>query len=410
MENDKRVVVAHNTPAESDRICAAVQEHGYEPMVCSAAEAHSALMAPEGPRIAILDEALEGPSTMDICTEAHSGVLDVHPYVAICTKSTKEALPFLDVAESLLLVEPWAVEQIFATLTVASRIVQLQVDINEHVQELEKVLRRHNLLAEIASRRNVKKENAGGGTEAAAAEAPKPAVKEAPGLSQDLTSLETIQAMPGLLTDTLMMLGFTAEPVDLVEPGELTSWCALYVKKLDYWLEFAVSVSSDAASSLVEAMLGMPPSNETELSDGFSELLNIMQGSVKSSLEAEGYEVLYPYLPCVSSSESLYLERKSPHSRWSFDVFGQIVTISVYEEHARTRKVNYEGLEVGQVTTETLTSSDNPDVVLLKEASVLTQRYVDQLTRVGKRDIKLQIPVAAGTPLATHSVEEPVAG
>jgi sigma-B regulation protein RsbU (phosphoserine phosphatase) len=134
--------------AEDDSICrhlleTILKQQGYYPIVaCDGNEAWQILLTEDSPRLAIIDRVMPGIDGLDICRKAKELPKTRSYYIIILTSKDKKE----DIVEGLIagaddyVTKPFNHGELCARVQVGMRILNLQQELADRIEELEKAV------------------------------------------------------------------------------------------------------------------------------------------------------------------------------------------------------------------------------------------------------------------------------
>ena len=210
-----------------------------------------------------------------------------------------------------------------------------------------------------------------------------------PPFSDLLLQFDSMATIGTLLANCLNEMGLELEtkPHTSGEDRDFVGWSCLIPKAQgEYvaWLDIRISMDKDSCQNIYRSMSGMDAESDTELRDALAETLNILQGSVKHTLEGEGAEVFAPFLPM--SALAAEIESRINAGRVGTYEFGSddmTIQIQVIESEPQMADTNATDLQPDEVLAYRVMSST--DVALMNEGTPLTQKYIERLEMVQER-------------------------
>lgn len=176
---------------------------------------------------------------------------------------------------------------------------------------------------------------------------------------------------------------------DVVEAKELiyadkeptfAMWCTIVAPASALWVDVLVESDRKSAMLLFHKLTGMPASSGKDALDTIGEVVNIVQGSVKSALQAEGHEVITPIVPRAVPTANLpkLNEHMVDRVRVAVDAGGIALSITLYVCSRSVVRKTVENLRAKDVTVEAL-SMPGMDLKLLNRGVMLDDRSVNAL-------------------------------
>lgn len=158
-------------------------------------------------------------------------------------------------------------------------------------------------------------------------------------LSPAAVGLRTVHDLPKLVAQTLERMG--VGPVDAILAGEpaktllieFASWVPLLVPERGLWMDMMLGFDPNSAQALLEAMIGEAEASDDDRREVVRETMNMVQGSLKASLEADGVEAVVPRIPrVVRPSDFAYAPQDGDGlAQWRVRLARCVVQVAVVE-------------------------------------------------------------------------------
>jgi CheY-like chemotaxis protein len=177
-------------------------------------------------------------------------------------------------------------------------------------------------------------------------------------------------------------------------------WCTVVVPTIPLWLDVLIESDRKSAMMLFQKLTGMPPASGKDALDTVGEVVNIVQGAVKSCFQAEGQEAITPIVPrAVPSAKLAKLnEHMVDRIRIAVDAGGISLSVTVFASSRPVMRKTVDDLKQRDVTLEALTMP-GMDVKLLNRGVMLEDRIIlalrEKLKGEGRR-LSLNIMEAPG--------------
>lgn len=135
-----KLLIADDDPTTREMVGAFLEPKGFE--VVEAADGNAALavlMAPDAPRVAVLDWIMPGLDGPEICRRIRQNSSAPPPYIIILSGKDRAAdiVAGLQAGADDYIRKPFGQDEFVARVEVGMRIVRLQTSLAERVQELE---------------------------------------------------------------------------------------------------------------------------------------------------------------------------------------------------------------------------------------------------------------------------------
>jgi len=294
--------------AEDDRVSreilvrALVNAHYTPQVVADGNAALAALLAADGPRIALLDWVMPGLEGTEVCRQLRAAEPPIQPYVVIVSSKflTGEITAGLDAGADDFISKPFDHDLLLARLRVAERIVGYQLALQKQLEQYDSLGRRYSLLGEIVAQQIqppaetldlpadpiAEAENA----EPPLAPASPPPIWFAAGEIQSL--------VPRALTE----LGLSAHST-VAPPGEhatgvasFLTWAGFLDLEHDRWIDLVLEFDPAAAAIVYERALRRRPQTPAEICSFLAETQTVIAAALKSALFGKGCNVIAPLL------------------------------------------------------------------------------------------------------------------
>jgi len=406
--------------ADDDRIArkvlrALLEEAGFEvETVEDGRHALAALVSPHPPHVAILDWMMPVLSGPEVCAKLRTARLKIRPYVLMLSSKTdkNDIVAGLDAGADDYLSKPFNLGELLARLRVANRVIEYEVEVQKHVEELEELTRRHQLLGELITQPSASVCVA---TEVLEDASEVPAAPDSAAAPQ---SIEAATAAPPVTLATaeitrlviraLAELGLQAA----LWPGEAgatpyrrvtySAWAGCLLHPSHLWMDLLLEAEPAAVNALFERALHRPPS----ISDGQSfmaEALTIISTAFQTALQGLGVETLEPYLPQVQRVDRSFqsLPTASNTAVITYDISGSLFTLSVAHQLRPLLNKETGKLRSLDVLTDVYPPLGVAEVALLNRGTVLNERYIEKLRAFGEATAEAHpVPVIEPTTLA----------
>jgi CheY-like chemotaxis protein len=384
-----KILVADDDSVLRKVLSSLLTKIGYDVEVVENGElALQALQRPNPPPIAILDWMMPGMSGPEVCKAIRQGVpKKIRTYIIILSvrREKDDIIAGLDSGADDYLTKPFYPAELQARLKVAERIIKYQNELNQYIDDLELLLRRHNLLGEILSKKT---------------KFYKPVTSKATNVSDFASDLQRKIAvlLPAEEVDKIIISIFNDLGVNeakVVEDNkefkaDFTACSPLVFIKESIWSDMRVDVDRQGAKNLFENLVKRTPVTDQELIDGLSEFLNIFQSRIRSGFEMLDIPVSTQLVPRGSKATELQdLTQNYMAELCRFYQFGDsLLKLSFLFLVSQPIKKEISQLKVLDTLTESLVSPDASDVVLLNEGVTLNIRYIQKLSQLSQEEAR----------------------
>lgn len=343
-----KILLADDDPVSLQTIRTFLSKAGHRVEVCENGEqALGILTGDSAPQLALLDWMMPGMSGLEVCQQIGRRPNRGDRYIIILSGRNRKK----DIAEGLLagaddyLVKPIDLTEMIARVRVAERTLAAHNELRHHVEQLERLVRRHNLLGELAVRRS--------GNPLAEPSQPRPAKAPAPNtaktahsLSSAVGNLHGVIIFGQIFLETLRGLGVEARlqppaPEKLAEdipPPLFAAWTPLLLPKQNAWLDVLVETSPDGARTLAERIVQGSVNRltnapfETVALDAFAEAAGMGVSKLRNQFEEDHIPSHTPIITRAAVLEGTALRRR-PSARLThrLDVMGHPLQLSLLE-------------------------------------------------------------------------------
>jgi len=302
------ILVVDDDPVAQRIMKMFVERSGYTPTIFTdGPKGLEAALAPDAPRIILLDWMLPGMDGITVCKKIREAKPKVRPYVIMLSaKHGKDEIAAgLDAGADDFVSKPFNVGEMQARLRVASRLVEYQQELLKQIDDNEVLIQRNSLLGELISKRQ--------GAEATKHPLPvtKPtAIRKV--IEQKPTDYSDHQVRYmlsiALLELRLALQGVTprSRPPEF-RFAEFCAWSGLLIPEHDTWVDLVVVGETNATERLFECSLGRKPHTEVETAGFMAEMARMVAIGFTRMMQVRAGEVMQPLM-----SRSLHLSISTP--------------------------------------------------------------------------------------------------
>jgi len=355
------------------------------------------------PVLAILDRVMPGMDGVEVCRRLRASPRKTRPYVLLLSAKAEkqEVIAGLDAGADDYLLKPFAPMSLLARPRVAQRIITYQSELQQNIGAMEDLLQRHNLLGEMFGKQSRF-------TDASSDTADRTALQNiaTDRLSSSVVSSERLNE---IFAASFAAVGLGAAQVITVdasaqsEEGAFTAWMPLVFIKQGVWMDFVFEADDAAAVAMFESLLGRIPVSERELLDFLAETFNLICTSVKAVLGESNISALSPIISRSIRTEALTIQPPassavSHHEVTLSEILGKL---TVLRQAAPVQRKSLGSLHPFDVLAENLPLPANPEVFLLNQGVILSERYIKKLAAVARSaQVDLRVPVIQPSRLA----------
>jgi CheY-like chemotaxis protein len=373
---------------------------GYETVEArSGQEALQILTSDSPPNVALFAWDLEGIPGVELCAEIRKRSENdkgrVNPYkILICEANNPELLlQAADAGADDYLMEKWHRNDLNVRMRIADRTIELQLTLQKHIQDLETVLRRHDLLREVVSRLSPGKNQEKGAPELAVHEIAHVPIRKL-NFSKDIININAFGNLHGTIANVFSQLGCglatSTVPKGLSLAQDLVHliWTPMYLPEHRYWIDIKVEMNDYSARELYRGMLDVEAQTADELNDAMGEMLNIVQGALKSTFAREGVPSITLTQPVVLSAHGVGLPKTISGNFEKCEVtigeFKALFTIIVTEAPPRTKSVRE--IQEFDILDQPFYAPKSPNLPVLPEGIMLSKLYLRKMLSFSSAD------------------------
>ena len=187
----------------------------------------------------------------------------------------------------------------------------------------------------------------------------------------------------------------------LTEPS-YASWCCIVAPSCGVWVDVLIETDRNVAMDLFEKLTGVPADCAKDATDTLGEIANLVQGGIKSALQAEGHDTITPVVPKPVPANSLRKlnERVSDRVRVVVDFSGLVFSVTLFVFSRPMVRKTIEALRQRDVTAEALPMPHGVDLKMLNRGVMLDDRWITNLrNRFMGSNLRLSCNVVEPSPL-----------
>lgn len=392
-----KVLVADDDQPSRKLLDVVLRKGGYE--VVMAEDGPKALKASETltePYIAVLDWMMPGMSGLQVCAALRSAKSKIRPYVVmLSSKSDKgDIAAALDAGADDYLSKPFDNAELLARLRVAARTLQYQEDLHQQIGQLETMVRRYNLLGEIAAQQ--------GETRGAGPAGPAGLPGDEPTNNQ-LSVGEADAIMQRVFAEHRFGNAEVMEtnPGEAYLSAEYTAWAGLILESEHVWLDLLLEVDTAAMAVIFEKSLGRRPISDKERQEFLAETHTIISSAFKMALQGKGFVNFAPILTQVLPTHMRKLPVPVKRETHRYNLGDVSIGLTLVWRECRLQKLSPNWLRVSDIMAESYPPPEINTMPLLSKGTVLTERFIEKLLTLNEGEpVKLIVPVYSASPLA----------
>lgn len=350
--------------------------------------------ATDGPTILLIGEEFLDPNKLRWLDQLYSGALKYRPYVLwfFQERNFQIAHELIKHGVDEVIFPPWEPELLVLRLNAIVRLLEYQKSLQSKVSEARTETQPKPISLEIK--------------ELATGERP-PQVSQEDAFTR-LGSLIKASDLEAVVMEMIMSLGLAdsepliEEPLKDKEFYNIVHFLIIPDKSL--WLDLLLSTDQESALQLYEKFSGISASEATasDVLDALGEVLNIIQGTLKSRLRAGKYEVIAPVVPQVIPSPiNLMLLKQNIFSRKVYVVDNIRLTFTLAAHDRPIKEKTLKSLGLGDVLAEPMRAIGNPDLILMNKGTLLIGKYYQKAIRIAEEAPALKLEIIEPSPLGT---------
>jgi CheY-like chemotaxis protein len=403
---DTKVLIADDDAVSRKVLTAFLENSNYEVLTAvDGPSALEALLAPEAPCMAILDWMMPGMDGTEVCTRIRSAGLKIRPYVIMLTaKTAKDDLAAsLDAGADDYLTKPYNSVELLARLRVAQRTIHYQRELQKHIDDLELMAERYQLLGEIISQQSGSTESSADG--------------QTPAPPPEGTVATGKKFVPRNVIDEVMARALGELSLEIVEgsvvpaktphrPTAFTAWAGLLIVKAQLWIDLLLEIDHEAATAFYEQALRRRPATDREILGFLAETHTIVSAALKAALQARGGEIITPILSHAMRTDRLEkpappVARDRETHTYTLDGFALRLTLVRQPCLMRVKMPNL--LNAADILAEPYPSAAVSKIPLINQGVVLNDWYIEKLIAWADKEMKSQpVHVFQPSPLAKY--------
>ncbi len=385
-----KVLIADGNTSERLRIAADIKELGYEfTQAPNGPDSIEALTADEGPQIALLAWTMDEASGLDVCKRVRETLsnqvthrIQPHLIVILPDDDQKKITEAAEAGADDFIETKCRKDELGVRLRMAGRTIDLQTELQSHIKELERVLRRHNLLREVVSKLKQGGEDAAGGDDSSYD-------KQKSIFSEKVANIKALGSLHSTLGEVFSQLGCgratstKAESMALARDLNHLVWTPTYLDTHSMWIDIKAEMNDASARKLYEDMLGIEPETEEDLNDALGEMLNIVQGALKMTLAKEEVSSKTLTIPRVLSAFGVKLPPTLTGNFQKCEItIGEIkVLITISENECPIVEKKLEDVTAYDILWEPFQSPLNKDMEVFPALTILNDYNFKKLKK-----------------------------
>ena len=388
-----KIILADDDQISRKIISGFLMRFGYQVEVVSdGAEAWNLLQAPAAPQLAILDWMMPRMSGLEVAAKVRELNRKERIYIILLSSrnSKLDIVKGLEAGADDYLVKPCDLAELQARLRVAERTLTHDQQLRKTINDLESLVRRHNLLGAIASQQRPSADQPAPAPAQpkpapappqAAAPTPAPAVPSAP--PSPTPPADTHARLKDSLAASFQEIGLgtgsVAEAQDFATGPEFAVVAPFYFPGSQTWIDVRFEFDRRGAHGACRTLLRRGANSPQELQDVLVELVHLLSGTrAMDSLKANGGMLSFTASPVGTPGAPAELHREGTN-RYIIQS-GDIQTIvSEFAIGSPIRIKLTDILEPGDIVVEKVPNPTNAEMSLASAGDVLTHNRIAHL-------------------------------
>ena len=400
-----KILVADDDHASRRLVAAFLQRADHEVVAVESGEAAlETMLGAEPPSIAIIDWVMPGMSGPDVVMKIRNFAFRIRPYVILLSSKNDKAsvAEGLDAGADDFLTKPFNPLEMLARVRVAERTLTVQLELQRHIDDLEALAQRYNLLGELIGHQRAQPSPGVGPVWHSA----RPTV---PAGSTHLRPDEIDTLMHRALAEVglgdLKPLAHEPHPA-LAAPGHsILAWAGMVLAAEKTWIDLLLEIELHAAEALHAAALHRRPASERETRRFLAEVATVVGSAFRAALQARGGEVLSPGLSRAveRSAEVPALPLPEDTARRAYILDHAILTLTIARSPCPIQSKDPRDLGVGQIVAADFPPPEIDAIPLVTRGAVINERFIGKLVAYAQREgSRLAVPVFVPSGLSAR--------
>lgn len=419
-----KVLIAEDNLTSRHFLKTQLTNWGYDvTIVPNGTDAWEVLQGNDPPSLAVLDWMMPGMSGVELCRKLRGTGRNGYTYVILLSARSekRDIIAGLDSGADDYLTKPVDPAELQARLRVGERMTALYSELQQRIEEMELMLRRHNLLGELYRKQTDQTSTLDISDLVMPVQDDTPAgpqqerpAKHRPACAGTADRSRAARHKSMADVDDIIIRVFeemgvrsarATDPAGLQgrEGWELTAWTGMVLKETSSWLDLKVEISWLSAETLFRAALGTEPSAETDLLDAVGETLHIIQGHFKAAFDNAGISVIIPFIPKAIIAKNLppLPDPGTGYRQYGYSAQGMDIVMSLLFSPAPIARKPYSEIQPSEMLVETIDLNLGKESAVLNAGLMLSPFYVKKINDVGMATgDKLTAAVVNPSPLA----------
>lgn len=364
-----KILLADDDEISRKIISSFLSRFGYDPLlVQNGLEAWEILRGPHAPALAICDWMMPRMTGPEVCSRLRAIKQPVRTYVILLSSrnSKLDIVKGLDAGADDYLVKPCDLIELQARLRVAQRALNHEAHLRKTIAEYDQLIRRHNMLSEIASQQ---------------AAAPAPAAAPAAGVNAPAapTTVDVAAALADALREAGLGQGQLLPSGSPGGPTDFSVVLPLYLKRDGLWVDLRLGIQRAGAHALCRAVLKRSAHSEHELLGVLAESVQLLLGT-RTMARVKQVLGLVPVFPALAArSDALPPATGHPAACWELRLPDLVVQAALFSCPVVAKSKSLPQLHVGDLVLEAVSLPGEPGHSLLAAGELITAHRLDAL-------------------------------
>lgn len=404
-----KILVADDDQASRRLVAAFLKRADHEVVEVDSGEAVlEKMVEAEPPAIAIIDWVMSGMSGPDVVIKLRNMAFRIRPYVILLSARQDKAsvADGLDAGADDFLSKPFNPLEMLARVRVAERTLQVQLELQQHIDDLESLALRYNLLGELIGKQRAPREL----RPAASVPVPMPSharqVLQLGGtrLRPDEIDALTQRALAEVGLGGLQPVSFEPQ-MQHTGSAMLLAWSGMVLVGEKCWIDLLLRLNLASADALHATALHRRPASERETRRFLAEVHTIVTSAFRAALQARGADILSPGLSRAVERQpdapAPVLPDDTVHR--AFGMGDITLLLSIARSPCPVQIKDARDLAAGQIVATDFPPPDIDAIPLVTRGSVINERFIGKLVAYAQRESsRLAVPVFAPSALSTR--------
>jgi len=401
-----KILVADDDQASRRLVAAFLRRADHEVDDVESGEAALAkMLEAEPPAIAIIDWVMPGMSGPEVVAKLRDIALRQRPYVILLSAKNDKAsiAEGLDAGADDFLTKPFNPLEMLARVRVAERTLLVQRELHQHIDELEALAARYNLLGELIGHQRAARPAA---PVAVVPASPRPAPAPAGGtrLRPDEIDALVLRAL------TEVGLGeFQPVPYEADQPAPtqavFLAWSGMVLVGDKCWVDLLLEIDATGAEALHAEALHRRPTSEREARRFLGEVHTIVTAAFRAALQARGADILSPGMSRAverhPGAPALPLPDDVVHRTFTREAI--TLTVGIARSPCSVQLKDPRDLAAGQIVATDFPPPEIDAIPLVTRGSVINERVIGKLVANAQREgTRTGVPVFAPSTLSAR--------